>query len=38
MYRADCFFRGRTLTAVMPTKHEAWQSLIEIVAIEARNH
>lgn len=38
-YRADCYLSdsGRKLTAVMPTKHEAWQALIEIVAIEARN-
>lgn len=38
-YRADCYLidSGRTLTAVMPTKHEAWMALIEIVAITAKN-
>lgn len=36
-YCADHHLGGRTITAVGPTKHEAWAALIELVAIEARN-
>lgn len=36
LWKADHFLGGRKITAIMPTRHEAWQALIEIVAIEAK--
>lgn len=35
LWRGDYVFKGRKITTIMPEKHEAWQALIEIVAIEA---
>lgn len=35
-YRAECHFMGHTVCAVAPTPHEAWQWLIEFIAVEAK--
>ncbi len=36
LWRADYHLNGRVITSIAHTPNEAWQSLIEIVAIEVK--